>query len=365
MAMANGVLASALSAHGRRLMSARHLASFTGLAQSVYLAVPTARLYLRAIHDCISTRWSWSSRVRLNKQAIRDLRWWAKLSSQGLGRAIWRSPNQAVLHSDASMKAWGGVLNGTALAHGLWTAAERRHHITVLELIAVLRNIEAFLPRLKGKRILLHEDNMAVCFILRELTSRSRDIMYFLRQLWLTMQESEIEFGRVAYIRSAENPADAPSREKSWDEWRLCDSIFASASAEQGPYSVDRFASQHTKLCSRYNSRWADPSAEGEPSAFCHNWTEEHNWVHPPISELDNVALKIRLEPCWATVVAPMWASYSWFRELRSLSESMEVLPAADTLADQSFLQKWGVRGPGSWPLVLFHITKQSATAST
>jgi hypothetical protein len=33
----------------------------------LYLAVPTARLYLRAIHDCIATRWSWSSRVRLNK----------------------------------------------------------------------------------------------------------------------------------------------------------------------------------------------------------------------------------------------------------------------------------------------------------
>jgi len=222
-------------------------------------------------------------------------------------------------------------LNGTALAHGLWTRAEKKHHITVLELIAVLRNLEMYSgpparSKLRGMKIHLYEDNQAVCYILREMTSRSPVIMRYLRQLWTFMQESEIRFGKVEYVRSAENPADAPSREKSWDEWRLCDSIFASASAEQGPYSVDRFASQHTKLCSRYNSRWADPSAEGEPSAFCHNWTEEHNWVHPPISELDNVALKIRLEPCWATVVAPMWASYSWFRELRSLSESMEVL---------------------------------------
>jgi len=140
--MAVGILQSALS--NRRLVSVRHLASFVGLAQSVFLAVPTARLYLRSLHDVISTKWSWNSRVRLSRQSIRDLRWWAELSRHGLGRAIWRSPTHAVLHSDASGFAWGGVLNGTALAHGLWTAAEKKHHITVLELLAVLRNIEAF-----------------------------------------------------------------------------------------------------------------------------------------------------------------------------------------------------------------------------
>lgn len=140
--MAVGILQSALTS--RRLISVRHLASFVGLAQSVFLAVPTARLYLRSLHDVISTKWTWNSRVRLSRQSIRDLRWWAELSRHGLGRAIWRSPTHAVLHSDASGFAWGGVLNGTALAHGLWTAAEKKHHITVLELLAVLRNIEAF-----------------------------------------------------------------------------------------------------------------------------------------------------------------------------------------------------------------------------
>ena len=78
----------------------------------------------------------------------------------------------------------GGVLDGTALAHGLWTKAERENHITTLELVAVLRNLTAFLPRLKGKRVHLHEDNMAVCYVLPELTTRSRVMMKYVRELW-------------------------------------------------------------------------------------------------------------------------------------------------------------------------------------
>ena len=61
--MATGILNAGLT--NRRLMSARHLASFCGLAQSVYLAVPTARLYLRALHDVMSDKVSWNARVRL------------------------------------------------------------------------------------------------------------------------------------------------------------------------------------------------------------------------------------------------------------------------------------------------------------
>jgi hypothetical protein len=61
--MALGIIQS--SYQHRRLISARHLASFTGLAQSVYLAVPTARLYLRSLHDVIGTKYSWNARVRL------------------------------------------------------------------------------------------------------------------------------------------------------------------------------------------------------------------------------------------------------------------------------------------------------------
>jgi len=356
MTMANAILSSALSK--RRLVNARFLASFVGISQSVYLAVPMAKLYLRSLHDVLQTKKGWNSNVRLSKQAIRDLRWWARLREQGLGRAIWRSPSQAVLYSDASGFAWGGLCKQqgqTALAHGLWTTAERKHHITTLELIAVQRNLEALLPRLAGKMVHLHEDNQAVCFILREYTTRSPVIMKCLRELWALMHRAEIRFSKVAYIRSAENPADAPSRVRSWDEWKLSQSVMSSMTS--GPYSVDRFASQHTALCPRYNSLWSDPAAEGEVNAFANSWTGEKNWVHPPIDLLDDVVLKLREERCAATVVAPYWPSKSWFNALMELSTSMQMVPSAALAADPAFLAHWGVRGPGSWPLAFFHVS--------
>jgi hypothetical protein len=248
------------------------------------------------------------------------------------------------------------VLDGTALAHGLWTSAEKKQHITVLELVAVLRNVTMFLPRLKGKRVHLFEDNQAVCFILRQLTSRSRVIMGYLRELWALLQASDIVFGKVEYIRSAENPADAPSREKSWDEWRLCRTLFEQMESTYGPYTVDRFASRNTALCPRFNSLWVDPLAEGQVNAFSNQWEGEVNWIHPPISLLDDVALKLRAHPCVATVVAPDWPSYSWHRELYEMSWAVDRIPDATTVVDQDFLAHWGVRGPGSWPLLLFHV---------
>ena len=197
---------------------------------------------------------------------------------------------------------------------------------------------------------------MAVVYILDQVTSRSPVLMLYLRQLWEKLQQSDISFGKIEYIRSAENPVDAPSRLKGWDEWRLCQALFDKVSADCGPYTVDRFASAHTALLPRYNSMWADPAAEGLVNAFSNDWRGERNWIHPPIDLLDDVCLKLREEPCCATVVAPHWPGRSWHRDLKELCVRMQVLPNAQELADLAFLAKWGVRGPGQWPLALFHL---------
>ena len=154
---------------------ARAIAAFTGYAQSVYLACPPARFYLRALHDSAATRLGdWNADVRLTRQALADLRWWAQLGSAHVSRAIWRSPEQSVLHCDASHHGWGGVVDGLAPACGMWSARERGHHITYLELLAVHRTVAEHAERLRGKSVLLWEDNMAVMHILTNRTTRSQ-----------------------------------------------------------------------------------------------------------------------------------------------------------------------------------------------
>ncbi len=73
--------------------------------------------------------------------------------------------------------------------------------------------VKSFLPELKGKRLLLHEDNKSVVSVLTHLTSRSATMMSELRKLFLLTDENDIRI-KTQYIRSAANIwADKLSRE--------------------------------------------------------------------------------------------------------------------------------------------------------
>jgi hypothetical protein len=88
----------------RRLLPAGAIAGFTGLVQSVYLAIPVAKLYLRSLHDMLKTKTSLASNVRASAQALRDLEWWSTLESKWNGREIYRSPVNAHLHTHVFLK---------------------------------------------------------------------------------------------------------------------------------------------------------------------------------------------------------------------------------------------------------------------
>jgi hypothetical protein len=110
-------LASILTAHARthrRWVSARRLASFAGLAQSVHLACSPARFFTRSLHFDLATRRSWNADVRLSAQTLRDLDWWRKFDDQYQHRALWRPTTTLTMWTDAaggSRGGWGGLLN--------------------------------------------------------------------------------------------------------------------------------------------------------------------------------------------------------------------------------------------------------------
>ena len=160
----------------------------------------------------MSTRTTWRSLVTLNSECIRDLRWFADLPAKWDGRPIWRSPANAVLHSDASLAGWGGVLNNYTPAHGFWRAHQRAQHINVLELRSVRYTVERFVQALRGRNVLLWEDNQVVCQVLTTWTSRSRVLMHQVRKLWWLLDILDVTLHPI-YIRGAANIwADSLSR---------------------------------------------------------------------------------------------------------------------------------------------------------
>jgi len=344
-----------LSKRHARLLPARHLARFAGLAQSVYLAVPPARHFLREIHWCISSKQSWGSRVRLTYQALRDLQWWVDIPLKWNGRAIWRNPRNAKVSADASKIAWGGVLNDTTPARGFWTTEERQLHITELELEAVFRSVQSFLPHLRHRHVLLREDNMGVVGMLAHYSTRSPSIMRRLRQLWLLLDLNDIELS-VQYIRSEANVwADALSRERDTEEWMLNPAVFELLETKFGPHTVDRFASMLTAQLPRYNSRWLDPTCEDVDSLSL-DWRWENNYVNPPWTLLDQVAQRLAEQPVCCTVVAPHWPDHDWHVALSAMCKEMIIFPPAHDFFLPGRLGGREAVGPARWPTVVFRV---------
>jgi hypothetical protein len=115
---------------------------------------------------------------------------------------------------------------------------------------------------MRGRKVLVHEDNQAVVGVLNHLTSRSPAMMDELRKLWQLIDTNNINV-RARYIRSAANVcADRLSRETDKDDWQLNLRIFTYLDSLWGPHSIDRYATQGNSQLPRYNSRWRDPTSE-------------------------------------------------------------------------------------------------------
>ena len=170
----------------------------------MHLAIPVARFYLRELYDVVSSAASWPGTVRLSKQLKRDLEWWRTVPEKHNGAPIFKPVESSYPHCDSNGFGWGVVLNDCIEARGFCTGPDKLAHITFKELKSFRCAIESILPEVKGRRLLLHEDNQSVVGVLTHVTSRSTTMMSELRKLFLLTDEHGISI-RTRYIRSAAN----------------------------------------------------------------------------------------------------------------------------------------------------------------
>jgi hypothetical protein len=69
---------------------------------------------------------------------------------------------------------------------------DRKRHITWKALCAMRLVTESFLPQLRGRNVLLHEDNTAVVITLTKQTTCFPVIMTELRRLWHPLDVNDI-----------------------------------------------------------------------------------------------------------------------------------------------------------------------------
>jgi hypothetical protein len=105
----------------------------------------------------------------------------------------------------------------------------------------VAHAIESYLPQLRGRNVLLHEDNTPVVATLTKLTTRSPAMLAELRRLWYVLGTNEIRIGHPYIHLTANIWVDTINRELEQGDWQL--NPLACLQRTWAPHCIDRFAS--------------------------------------------------------------------------------------------------------------------------
>ena len=269
---------------------------------------------------CISTpeaRW-----VRLDREACRELKFWAELRQHD--RPFQRSyAEQNATHPqlfyDASKRGFGGVdgSSGEVIA-GVWTGEQRVRHITELEALAAVKVTQAFLPRLaqggsnRPIQVELVGDSMAVVQANQTKRSKSWAVHQHVRDLLELGIQNGVELLH-SWTPTEINPADQPSRLEHTESFKF---RFVTKLCQDWhmKLQVDRFASFYNRVTPSYNSLLRSPDSRGD--AFLEDWSHQPdgNWWNPPFSCLDRVISKILREGPGGILILPVWKSKSFWQ---------------------------------------------------
>ena len=88
------------------------------------------------------------------------------------------------------------------------------------------------------------------------------------------------------------------------DDWGIATKIFNKLECAWGPHTTDCFASDYNKKTVRYNSRFWNPGAENVDAIY-QSWTQENNWIVPPIPLISRVIHHIFMDRANSTLIVP------------------------------------------------------------
>ncbi len=184
--------------------------------------------------------------------------------------------NRKVVTTDASNTGWGALCEGKpTFSH--WSKAEKGFHINCLEMLAVCRACQFFLPDLIGCHVLLE---------------------------WAQLN---LRLLRAAHLPGRLNQgADIPS-----EEWMLHPQMVQGIWKIFGKAEVDLFASKDSSHCPTYYSKVRD--------ALAHDWPNLLLYAFPPITLLPQVIRHMRKQGHKVLLVAPLWENQPWLSELTQL----------------------------------------------
>ncbi len=252
------------------------------------------RLHIRVNQACVTTLTPW-----------KNPRWMEKGVAMGLVHT------RKVVTTDASNTGWGALCEGKP-TFGHWSKAESGFHINCLEMLAVCRACQFFLPDLIGRHVLIRSDMSVVSYINHQGGVSSKRL-FILAERLLEWAQLNLRSLRAAHLPGRLNQgADMLSRSNvPSEEWMLHPQVVQKIWKIFGKAEVDLFASKDNSHCPIYYSKDRD--------ALAHDWPNLLLYAFPPIALLPQVVRRVREQGHKVLLVAPLWRNQPWLSELTQL----------------------------------------------
>jgi hypothetical protein len=277
--------------------------------------------------------------LTLNDEFFTELRWWREnlehRNALPLIRPL-RDADGVVSGTDASDWGCGAVawLSGAReeFQHR-WGPWEKAQPINLRELIGATRILEAWGPRLAGKRLLLETDNMATMWCIRRRKARSALMAEQLRRMYAVAARYDIEINVIHTPGVQLLRPDGVSRgdDPLPPRQRLTQPVFQELSRRWGPFSEGLGAEMEHPAA----------GAQGE---------ERRLWLHPSHATISATLKALHAEQLAkgqqgrileGVILLPEWEAAQW----KSLAGGMTRVGGWE--AGAAILEEW--RGRHGW----------------
>ncbi|XP_071138893.1 uncharacterized protein [Mytilus edulis] len=302
--------------------TAREFLHLLGIMASCIEMIPYARLHMRPIQIYLLSHWRPTSQnLELNVPITQYLKshliWWSDTANTTNGRSLQHWETHVTITTDASTSnGWGGHMD-SQIVQGTWSEIQKTQHINCLELEAVLKTIQHFLPQLKGKNVLLRCDNSTVVqYINKQGGTKSIQLCKKTWDLLKLLIEHKIQI-KAAHIAGKANVlADLLSRTKiRHTEWSLQETVAQQIFVRLGRPMIDLFASAENRKVKIFCSWFPHPEAYAI-DALSIPWDNVVGYAFPPICLVPKVLQHMNRYNCQIILVAPHWPRRHWYPEL-------------------------------------------------
>ncbi len=160
--------------------------------------------------------------IQKNKHSQKALTPWKNPRWKEKGVAMGLVHTRKVVMTDASNTGWGALCEGKP-TFGHWSKTESGFHINCLEMLAVCRACQFFLPDLIGRHVLIRSDNMSVVSYINHQGGVSSKRLFILAERLLEWAQLNLRSLRAAHLPGRLNQgADMLSRSNvPSEEWML------------------------------------------------------------------------------------------------------------------------------------------------